>query len=80
MSELEMHSPGSSIPLSSVVIDAVILDYRDRDAGYQRALAAQAANPALDITRDKYRVGERTRKRIERAMRDLVEIGAVIRD
>jgi len=80
MSELDVHSPGPSVPLNALVLDAVKRAYIEHDAAFQRAVAAHAANPALNITRDEYRACERTRKRIDRAMDDLIAMGAVETD
>lgn len=78
-SELEMHSPGSPVPLSSAVLDTTKNVYLAHDDKYQRTLAAHAGNPAL-LEKDEHLAGDRARKLIERAMDDLIEMGAVQTD
>lgn len=79
-SELEMHSPGPPVaPLNSDVLDEVRKNYLAQDDKYQLARAAHASNPPL-VEKDEHLAGDRGRKRIERAMRDLVAIGAVETD
>jgi hypothetical protein len=79
ISELQMHSAGTSVPLNPAILGTVKKNYIAHDPQYKGALIERAGNPAL-LGHDEYLAGERARKTIERAMDDLVEIRAVETD
>jgi hypothetical protein len=77
LSDLELRNSGPPVSLEGVSIDAVKAKYLSRDFTYERVLGARIEHPELDIETELFRAGDNFRKRIGRATRDLLVIGAL---
>ncbi len=78
VSPLEIRRAGSQISLSEINLNALKARYLTRDASFQRILSGEGADAQVDFSNERYLADERARKRIARATRDLVGIGAIL--
>jgi hypothetical protein len=77
LSDLELRNSEPPVSLEGVSIDAVKAKYLSRDFTYEKVLGARLEHPELDIDTELFRAGDNFRKRIGRATRDLLIIGAL---
>lgn len=78
VSPLDVRRVGPEISVDQVSTNAIKARYLARDVCLQEALRGESKEPEVDFGSRRYLADERARKSIERATRDLVEIGALV--